>query len=313
MRDIALRRRARHDGGVDTADSAPSGVGPGSERGEVDPDSAPSGVDPGFLGLRSALHLPTTDLPTIELPATHHTVLLRPDRRLAAVAAVDIDGSRLVEVPRRGRWFLDPRAPTDAQTGPEVYLDNDLDRGHLVRRRDPCWGPEHVAVRASAETFSYANAAPQVAVFNQSKALWNGLENYLLSAADAARARLTVLTGPVLADGDPEYRGSAVPRAFWKVAAWAGSDGRLAATGYLLDQGGLLERFLARAEGAAAAAAAPVTEPTIGAFRTYQVTVELTGLDLGPLPGADRLGTRAQTLAGDRLKLRGYEDVVLRA
>jgi hypothetical protein len=40
------------------------------------------------------------DVPTIELLYTHYTVLLRPDRRFAAVTALAMDGARLVS----GRW-----------------------------------------------------------------------------------------------------------------------------------------------------------------------------------------------------------------
>lgn len=268
------------------------------------------GVDQEFLG--ATVPLPVAPVPVVELPATHHTVLLRPDRRLAAAAVVDIDGAALVDVPREGaRWHLDPRVAADQQTGAAVYADNPLDRGHLVRRRDPCWGGAATAALASRQTFSYANAAPQVAVFNQSKELWLGLEDYVLGAADAARARLTVLTGPVLAADDPEYRGCLLPRAFWKVAAWAGADGSLATTGYLLDQSALLDAVL----GAAAAAA----EPDLGAYRTYQVPVarlaDLTGLDLGPLVAAGRLPTvraaAAVARTGYGVELTGYADVVL--
>jgi len=268
------------------------------------------GADPEFLG--TTVPLPSVAAGVIELPATHHTVLLRPDRRLAAAAVVDIDGATLVDVPREGaRWHLDPRVPAEQQTGAAVYADNPLDRGHLVRRRDPCWGEPAVAALASRQTFSYANAAPQVAVFNQSKDLWLGLEDYVLGAADAAGARLTVLTGPVLADDDPEYRGCRLPRAFWKVAAWAGADGSLAATGYLLDQSALLDAVL----GSAASA----VEPDLGAYRTYQVPVgrlaDLTGLDLGPLVAADRLpaarAAAAVARTGYGVELSGYADVVL--
>ncbi len=249
------------------------------------------GVDELFLGV--PLPLPVVAEPDLALPATHQTVLLRPDRRLAAVAAVDLDGARLVDVDRSGGWRLDPRAPAEAQTGPEVYARNDLDRGHLIRRRDPCWGPQEVAEQASRDTFTYPNAAPQVAVFNQSKDLWLGLEDHVLHAADAAGARLRVLTGPVLVSDDPVYRGCALPRSFWKVAAWRGDDGGLAATGYLLDQSDLLAAFLATVEARPEGDGAhPRAEPDLGAYRTFQVAIadlaDLTGLDLGPLPDADR-------------------------
>jgi len=47
---------------------------------------------------------------------------------------VNIDGAGLRDLDRVDAWHLDPRVPADQQTGEEVYADNDLDRGHLVRR-----------------------------------------------------------------------------------------------------------------------------------------------------------------------------------
>ncbi|MGR3198223.1 MAG: DNA/RNA non-specific endonuclease [Paracoccus sp. (in: a-proteobacteria)] len=38
---------------------------------------------------------------------------------------------------RRGEWRLDGRLHPDHQVGNEVYRRNPLDRGHMVRRRDP--------------------------------------------------------------------------------------------------------------------------------------------------------------------------------
>ncbi len=61
-------------------------------------------------------------------------------RELAAVTGVNIDGAALQDLPRTGEWHLDDRVPASDQTGPAVYAANDLDRGHLVRRRDPGWG-----------------------------------------------------------------------------------------------------------------------------------------------------------------------------
>ena len=53
-----------------------------------------------------------------------------------------------IDLERADDWFLDPRVPAGGQAGPELYARNDLDRGHLVRRRDPVWGPPAVAARA---------------------------------------------------------------------------------------------------------------------------------------------------------------------
>jgi len=247
-------------------------------------DAAPStdGYDPLFLG--TTVPLPTSSDPALVLAYPRFSVVLDPSRRLARATAVNIDGARLREVARTGDWRLDPRAPDDAQTGPEVYSRNDLDRGHLVRRRDPGWGDVDEARRATEATFFYTNAAPQAAGFNQSKELWLGLEDHVLEHAEAQDVRLSVFTAPVLGDDDPPYRGIRVPLRFWKIAAWATGDADhpLAAAGFVLDQTDLVDT---RQE---ARAVAP-----LGAFRTFQVPIadiaSASGLDLGPLIDADVL------------------------
>jgi endonuclease G len=250
--------------------------------------AAPSGYDPEFLGVPAPLPVPRQVVR--ELPYTHFTVLLDPARRLAATTGVAIDGGALQDLERRDDWYLDPRVPAEEQTGAVVYADNDLDRGHLVRRRDPVWGPLVVARTANQQTFCYTNASPQAAVFNQSKLLWAGLEDYLLGHAQAYRQRLCVFTGPVLAADDPPYRGVQIPRRFYKIAAWARTlDHRveLAATGYVLDQTPELPDLEAATERALLAG----EPPPLGPYRTYQVPIAdiatLTGLDLGPLVSAD--------------------------
>ncbi|SFJ73420.1 endonuclease G [Cellulomonas sp. KH9] len=261
------------------------------------------GFDPTFLG--PEVPLPRAAQDVRELPATHFTVLLDPARRLAAATAVNIDGVALLDVPRDDEWRLDERVPPQEQTGPELYARNDLDRGHLVRRRDPVWGEPGVAAQASRDTFTYPNAAPQASGFNQSRELWLGLEDHVLEHARAQRLRLSVLTGPVLAGDDPEYRGVRLPRRFWKVVAWSLDAGRrLASAAFVLDQTPLLPASeLAATTHAAAGADEP---PPLGPYRTYQVPVadvaDLTGLDLGPLPAADVLAVTApQELAWQEL------------
>ena len=277
---------------------------------------ARDGYDVHFLTVPVPLPVPAAagavDL-LVRLDYTHFTVLLRPDRRLAAATAVNIDGAALRDVDRAGSdWRLDDRVPVAQQTGEDVYARNDFDRGHLVRRRDPVWGEPQRAAEANDDTFYYTNAAPQVAVFNQSKDLWLGLEDYVLGHAESTDSLLSVLTGPVLADDDPVYRGLPVPRRFWKVAAWA-TGGRLAATGYLLDQSALVDELLARERSGGGAAAAA----DLGAYRTFQVPLTqistATGLDLGPLVAADRLGgaTTATAQAVAPIELTSWDDVVL--
>lgn len=272
-----------------------------------------AGFDSAFLGV--PLPLPVAPVPVVGLSYTHFTVLLDPARRLAAATAVNIDGSLLRELDRADDWQLDPRLPASQQAGEQLYARNALDRGHLVRRRDPVWGDPQTAAQANTDTFHVTNAAPQVAVFNQSKQLWNGLEDYVLERARLYRTRLSVLTGPVLAPDDPPYRGVLLPRRFWKIAAWTGPATEtpsliepagpgpagatsaasaaggleLAATGYLLDQTALLDQLDLGPDARPGA----ISTPPLGAFRTFQVPIAdlaaLTGLDRGPPPAADLL------------------------
>ncbi|MGW6454946.1 DNA/RNA non-specific endonuclease [Streptomyces sp. NPDC055078] len=289
--------------------SAPTGAGTAARPSLADR----TGYDELFLGSAVPLPRPTgTDIETVILPYTHFTVVLRPDRRLAAATAVCIDGGRLVDdVPRDDDWRLDPRLPGTSQTGNEMYANNSLDRGHLVRRLDPVWGERAEAVRANDDTFHFTNAAPQADVFNQGKALWQGLENYLLDHAARFDRKLTVFTGPVLHESDPPYRGGQVPLRFWKVAAFV-QNGALASSAYVLDQSPDLTRDADRAF----AGAKPGEPPPLGAFRTFQVPVAdiaaITLLDLGPLPAVDVFPVaRAPELRWKRLE--SHDDIDLGA
>lgn len=244
-----------------------------------------TGYDAQFLAAPVGMPRPVENRALVELPYLRFSVVLDTGRRLAAVTAVNIDGSTLQDLPRTGDWDLDPRVPADQQAGPALYADNDLDRGHLVRRRDPGWGSEAEARAATEATFVYTNAAPQAAVFNQSKDLWVGLEDHVLQYAAATDQRVSVFTGPVFRSDDPVYRGIRIPRRFWKVAAWAETTGRdpaLAAAGFVLDQSALIE------DAGSTVAVAP-----LGAFRTFQAPIadiaELTSIDFGPLVAADVL------------------------
>ncbi|WP_353807493.1 DNA/RNA non-specific endonuclease [Agromyces sp. SYSU T00194] len=270
------------------------------------------GYDPAFLMVDVPLPVVPDAPPGAHVPldSTHFTVLLDRERRFAAVTGVNVDGAALRDLPRVDDWRLDDRVPPEWQAGPEVYLRNDLDRGHLVRRRDPVWGAADVAAQANADTFTYPNAAPQASGFNQSRELWLGLEDHVLAFADATGARISVFTAPVLRPTDPEYRGIRVPLAFWKVVAWT-SGGALASAGFLLDQTPLLNADeLARRMAVPAGTDAV---PPLGPFRTFQVPVAdvaaVSGVAFGDLAGADVLG--APGVRARRIRLASFDDVVL--
>ncbi|WP_020105202.1 DNA/RNA non-specific endonuclease [Nocardia sp. 348MFTsu5.1] len=251
----------------------------------IDPDyTTRGGYDPNFLTRPVPLPTPTAAVKPMtsqELRYHHFSVVMNRPRRMALFTAVNIDGSAANDPPRESdRWIRDPRIGADEQTDEALYRDNPLDRGHLVRRLDPAWGPR--AKAANDDTFHFTNCTPQHHDFNAGATLWVGLEDYLLRSAQNNAIKVNVLTGPVFADDDPPYRGFKLPKQFWKVATMVKVDGTLSATGYLLSQQALLDEFSTAPEAF-----------SFGAYRTYQVQVRriaaATGLDLSAYIGADPL------------------------
>ncbi|WP_328418414.1 DNA/RNA non-specific endonuclease [Micromonospora sp. NBC_00389] len=218
------------------------------------------------------------------LPYHHFSIVLNKQRRLAFFTAVNIDGNSSVRLRRESdRWSFDPRVPEDEQTGEEVYAANPLDRGHLVRRLDPAWGvPRTAAKAANDDTFHFTNCSPQHEDFNQNQTTWAGLEDYILENADNRDLKVTVFTGPVLADDDDEYRGVQLPRQFWKVVVMVKETGELSATAYMLSQEDLIRGLKLVPEAF-----------SYGAYRTYQVPIarieDVTKLSFGALSDADPL------------------------
>jgi endonuclease G len=285
-----------------TSTAAPSAPAVPSREGiTIDPDYANRrGYDPDFLGTgplrvplpelppdleeQAAINTHATSDPRYVLPYHHFSVVVHRQRRLAIFTSVNVDGTTSTRLRReRDRWALDPRLAPEQQVGEEVYAGNPLDRGHLVRRLDPAWGPSRVVAKAANDdTFHFTNCTPQHEDFNQNQTTWAGLEDYVLENADNRDLRISVHTGPVLGEDDEPYRGVALPRQFWKVVAMVKPGGELSATGYLLSQESLIKGL--EVDRAAF---------SYGAYRTYQVPIDriesLTRLSFGPLVGADPL------------------------
>ncbi|MET4540891.1 DNA/RNA endonuclease G (NUC1) [Arthrobacter bambusae] len=68
-----------------------------------------TGFDEQFLG--QDVPMPALNgVQTVFLPYTHFSILMRPDKRLAAVTALGIDGEKLMDLDRSGfDWRLGPR------------------------------------------------------------------------------------------------------------------------------------------------------------------------------------------------------------
>lgn len=265
---------------------------------DIDPDYASrGGYDPGFLGRGLSVPLPRVDgrrLKAAALTATlkyhHFSLRLHKRRRLAAFTAVNIDGAE--RYPRTGRtadsWEFDPRA-VGYQTGQPFYR-RPFQRGHLVMRLDPVWGPTRIAELAEADTFHWSNCAPQHARLNNPR--WLAVENHVLETADVTDARVCVFAGPVLHPRDPVLREVRVPLAYWKVVAWRapGRGGGLRSLGFVVRQDAEVRAAIdaaAQARGVHLALDFPDTPARVKAYQVLVSEVErLTGLRFGRLAAA---------------------------
>jgi endonuclease G len=152
--------------------------------------------------------------------------------------AWNIDGGALKALSRKGiRFVKDQRIPENLQVGDELYFDNDLDRGHLARRADLLWGSLPVAQKANIDSFFFTNITPQMNDFNQSarNGIWGRLEDAVFADTDVEDLKVSVFGGPVFHDDDRLYRGTQLPREYFKVLAFR-EGGRLIARAFLLTQ-----------------------------------------------------------------------------
>jgi len=146
----------------------------------------------------------------------HYSLVIDERRAMPLYVAYNIDRDQLVRAPRgMNTWIVDERVPRDLQRGNGIYVNNDWDRGHLARRVDLAWGTAEEAELASAAAYFYTNSVPQYKHFNRSG--WLALEEFVLEGYQSESSLLSVFTGPVHRNNDFEYRGSRIPRSFWKV------------------------------------------------------------------------------------------------
>lgn len=251
------------------------------------------GYDEDFLGEDYRVPLPTLSdaleedaAPLLKPTASnkyilhyhHFSLVMSKSRRFGIYSAANVNfGQRWDLGDRSDNWIADPRISRQHQYQNSLYLNNQFDRGHLTRHKDVKWGTTaSLALAAVEDSCHYTNAVPMHSQFNQEgddTPLWYELEQYILeNSIDKHGFRAQVITGPILMDDDPEYKGVQYPLEFWKVVAAVNASDELFATGYLLSQKKMIDKFgIERAP-----------EIPFGAFETYQrkiVEIEkLTGL-----------------------------------
>lgn len=162
-----------------------------------------------------------------DLKYQHFSIVMNGARRLPFSTAVNIDGASVVKINRKTgkvtsvevpddegaeayeKWFDDPRVDANECSNQSLYDDPTLtqfQRGHLVKRTDPSWGTASRALRAHADTFHFTNCAPQHELFNPNKTRWAGVEDWITKESDDEDMRVTVFSGPVLRDNDPQQQ-----------------------------------------------------------------------------------------------------------
>ena len=221
-----------------------------------------NGFDPAFLGF--PIETPrfsrsrARDLAQLEgeaeIPYCHFSVWLSRERRYPLCVAWNIDGNQFKRLKRTGfrtdrRGDLARYQLTDA-----LYRHNPLDKGHIARRADLCWGTPDEARQANLDSFHYTNIVPQHQAFNQSGnteddpegGVWGRLENTVFDSEAPHQLRVSVLGGPVAAADDPHFaqggESCQIPAEFWKVVCYRDDrDGREKAYGFLLTQRHLVE------------------------------------------------------------------------
>lgn len=287
------------------------------------------GYDPNYLGENFPVALPdysalkpeatplTGHRDQFELKYRGYTSVMHKERKFPIFTAANIDGEHRFALGRpRDVWRYDPRIPRSAQVGDFYYAHNQFDRGHLTRYRDMQYGSSpQDALERGADTLHFTNCTPQHARFNEGNQLWQGLEQHILEQSVMGNVfRAQVFTGPVLDDGDPEYRDLQYPLSFWKVAVAVTSENALFAAGFIMDQSEVIQQF-----GIEAAVEVPFPP-----FKTYQVPIEeierQTGLrfisDEGrSLSEADPLGTGrpARRRLASRTRTRGATESTAQA
>lgn len=168
----------------------------------------------------------------IELAYCHFSVWLSKERKYPRCVAWNIDGNNLKRVPRTG-FRMDQRGGLDEfQLSDKTYIRNSLDKGHIARRADVCWGSKQEAQQANYDSSYYTNIAPQHEAFNQSTkengdgngGLWGCLENTLLDTEKPHGMRVSLIAGPIFGKNDRGFIQNGetclLPDEFWKIVAY---------------------------------------------------------------------------------------------
>jgi endonuclease G len=184
----------------------------------------------------------------------HYSLAMNKKRRLCMWTASNIDynpgkkSARAREEFGSEDWRPDPRIPTKYQLVDEEFYKPAklIDRGHIVRRADNCWGDSELEIEyANADSYHWTNCTQQHQSFNRDafgeKGLWGMLENHIEAELTLADGRAILFAGPVLDNAndpvvtinDQEIR---YPLRFWKIIVAIDEAEGLISYGFILSQ-----------------------------------------------------------------------------
>jgi endonuclease G len=189
-----------------------------------------------------------------EIKYCHFSVWLSKQRRYPTCVAWNIDGSQFKRV-KRVSFRTDRRGDLEEyQLTNDIYVSNVLDKGHVARRADLCWGTLAEAKQGNYDSFFFSNITPQHQAFNQSDdtsadpegGLWGRLENTVFDSEDPQKLRISLMGGPVISKKDRKFTQNDeecfLPREFWKVVAYVDdTDNKKKVFAFLLTQANLIE------------------------------------------------------------------------
>lgn len=247
---------------------------------------APAVVDAALLGKMYSIadyqkfHGEYADVPELDVSAVadtgqplelryhHYSLVVNKQAMMCQWTASNVDYRDIARQDMRPRaalggenWRPDPRVPPEYQLyNEDIYQPaKRVDRGHVVRREDNCWGPPGLETEyANSDTYHWTNCTPQHEAFNQERprdgskqnvyapgttGIWGHFEAELAKQIEAGGGKAVLFAGPVLQDflgaqglGTP---GVKVPARFWKVIVVRASrrnDSALQAYGYVFNQ-----------------------------------------------------------------------------
>jgi endonuclease G, mitochondrial len=226
------------------------------------------GYNDHFLGDKFVVGLPdyekyVTDIALNKVTNQHildyvyYSVIQSKSRRVPILSASNIYRIKFEKVDRSGNFKKDDRINDEEQLTSKDYKQFNtikaasIEKGHMTKREDVQWdiNDNKVGAQNAAEsTFFYPNAAPQHDSLNNGP--WKYLENSVIIKGRVPKpAKVSVFTGPVLDNIDPEFKvklhdGSVfkIPVLFWKVIYYLKDDRNLYQAGFLMGQMNPLRR-----------------------------------------------------------------------